>query len=113
MSLPRAADAIVDPAKVRDYLLAQEHPVGRAKARFFARLGFRQENWRELRQLLLEMARTGVATPGRSRDFGQTYLLHDTIRGPTGATAGLVTVWIVIASEGVPRFVTAYPGEVP
>ena len=28
------------PAKVRDYLLSPTHPLGRSKARFFARLGF-------------------------------------------------------------------------
>ena len=33
MRLPGAQRAIIDAAKVRDYLLSPEHPVGRAKAR--------------------------------------------------------------------------------
>jgi len=35
-----AEHAVVDPAKLRDYLLSPEHPVGRAKARYFTALGF-------------------------------------------------------------------------
>jgi hypothetical protein len=43
MSLPNADRAIVDPAKVRDYLLS--HPVGRFKAAFFLSLGYSQDRW--------------------------------------------------------------------
>ena len=38
MKLPHGADAEVPLAKVSDYLLSAEHPVGRFKARFFASL---------------------------------------------------------------------------
>jgi hypothetical protein len=40
MKLPGADRAIVDAAKVRDYLLSPEHPVGRFKAVFFGALGY-------------------------------------------------------------------------
>jgi hypothetical protein len=39
MILPRAEDAVVEPAKLRDTLLSREHPVGRFKAAFFESLG--------------------------------------------------------------------------
>ena len=29
--------------------------------------------------------------------------------GPNGRSAGIVTVWIILIGETVPRFVTAYP----
>jgi hypothetical protein len=35
VKVPGAEHAIVDAAKVRDYLLSHEHPVGRFKAVFF------------------------------------------------------------------------------
>ena len=35
MSLPNLDRAVIDPAKVRDYLLSDVHPVGRFKAAFF------------------------------------------------------------------------------
>jgi hypothetical protein len=111
VKLPGAERAIVDAAKVRDYLLSPEHPVGRAKARFFATLGFRRDGWAELRDALLALGRTGEAAPGQANAFGQKYLVRGTIRGPAGREAAVVTVWIVVHGEGAPRLVTAYPGD--
>jgi hypothetical protein len=56
VKLPNAERAVVDPTKVRDYLLSPVHPVGRAKARFFTVLGFDQLTWIELRRALLAHA---------------------------------------------------------
>jgi len=38
--LPNGDRAVVDDAKVRDYLLSPTHPVGRFKSVFFMALGF-------------------------------------------------------------------------
>ena len=40
MQLPWHERAIVEPEKIRDYLLSRAHPVGRIKAAFFESLGF-------------------------------------------------------------------------
>ena len=40
VSIPNAHLAVIDRRKIVDYLLSAEHPVGRFKAQFFARLGF-------------------------------------------------------------------------
>jgi hypothetical protein len=48
--------AVVDPAKIRDYLLSSEHRVGSAKARFFAQLGFERLNWIVLQDALARFA---------------------------------------------------------
>jgi hypothetical protein len=45
MPLPFLDRARIAPAKIRDYLLNAEHPVGRAKARFFTGLGFTRDGW--------------------------------------------------------------------
>ena len=45
MRIPGAERAIIDAAKIRDYLLSSEHRVGSAKARFFTQLGFDHQNW--------------------------------------------------------------------
>ena len=44
MQLPGAENAVVEPRKIRDYLLSPTHAVGRYKATFFAKLGYDQEN---------------------------------------------------------------------
>ncbi|MBI1982647.1 MAG: adhesin [Acidobacteria bacterium] len=89
MKLPAADRAIVDPAKVRDYLLSSEHPVGRSKA--------------------LTLAQTNDATPSQANAFGQKYIVRGSLIGPNARSADIVTVWIVLLQEPGPRFVTAYP----
>jgi hypothetical protein len=113
MRLPNAGRAVVDPAKVRDYLLSPDHPDGSSKARFFGALGFTREGWPRLRDALLAVAREGEAEPGTASVFGQKYVARGIIPGPDGRAAAVVTVWIVLRGDDVPRFVTAYPGEAP
>lgn len=111
MRLPGSDRAVVDPAKVRDYLLSPEHPVGRTKARFFAALGFTRSAWPVFRAVLLDVAASGEAVPTPATSHGQKYEVHATIHGPSGREARIVTVWIVLSGEDFPRLVTAYPGD--
>lgn len=113
MRLPNAERAIVEDAKVRDYLLAPDHPVGRAKARFFAALGFTRDGWPLLRDALRAVAVEGEAEPGEATVFGQRYAVRGIVRGPAGRTAAVLTAWIVRRGEDAPRLVSAYPGETP
>ena len=115
MKLPVAEQAIVDPAKVRDYLLSFEHPVGRSKARFFAALGFSRERWPELQRALERLAVEGEAAPGAASPFGQKYVVRGMIRGPEprARAAAVESAWIVLHGEAAPRLVTAYPGDAP
>ena len=109
MKLPNVDNAVVPVQKLRDYLLSSSHPVGRFKARFFAALGYRTGDWpdleRDIRALLVgEAAKTELTT------YGQKYEVRGTITGPAGRSAHVVTVWIVLHGEDVPRLVTAHPG---
>jgi hypothetical protein len=112
MTIPGAERAIVDAAKVREYLLSPEHRVGSAKARFFAQLGFDQKNWALLQQQLRGFAALD-AQIGAANRFGQKYIVASTIKGPAGEVSSVVAVWIVLNNEDFPRFVTAYPGGKP
>lgn len=110
MLLPNAAQAVVDPPKIRDYLLSHDHPDGRAKAMVFERSGYRGASWELLQADLLAIATSAEALfAGRSR-YGRKYLVSATLRGPAGRELFLMTVWIVRWGEEFPRFVTAYPG---
>ena len=73
MKIPGAENAVVDVAKVRDYLLSPEHRVGSAKARFFAQLGFEQANWDVLQTELGHFAAQD-AQIGATTKFGQKYV---------------------------------------
>lgn len=110
MKVQGAELAVVDAAKVRDYLLSPEHPVGRFKAEFFARVGYSRNDWQLLAANLRALVASEDATPGDQSPFGDKYEVRGTIVGPTGRDAKVVTVWIILAGESAPRFVTAFPG---
>jgi hypothetical protein len=42
--------------------------------------------------------------------YGVKYVIRANLKGPTGETVELVSVWIILKGEDTPRFVTAYPG---
>lgn len=109
MKLPNHNSALIDSAKVRDYLLSPEHPVGRFKATFFAAIGYKRDEWQKLSSDLLEIAKTGDALSGPANQYGRKYEVHGTLLGVGDRAAAVVTVWIVLANETSPRFVTAYP----
>lgn len=108
--LPNAERAIVEPAKVRDYLLSLEHPIGRFKARFFHSLGYTRNDWAALQDDLLHLARSGSVQPGQPSAHGRKYEVSGTLAGPNQRRGSIVSIWLVGPNEEVPRFVTAYPG---
>jgi hypothetical protein len=63
VKLPGGERAIVDPEKLRDYVLSRMHPVGRFKAAFFASLGYEIDNWQDLDRALRAAARQAEADP--------------------------------------------------
>ena len=67
MNLVNADHAVVDPAKVRDYLLSTVHPVGRFKAALFVGLGYSADQWEVLRDDILTLARTAQSLRAQVR----------------------------------------------
>lgn len=109
MTWPGSARAVIDPEKIRDYLLSPFHPSGRSKAAFFASLGYRRDSWELLERDLRALAGSDVARSHPPSRHGQKFEVRGTLRSPTGRWAGVVTVWIVRHGESFPRFITAYP----
>ena len=109
MLLPNADHAIVDPAKLHDYLLSTSHPVGRFKARFFVALGFTADNWRDFETALRAQHLSHPAVAGPVDALGQFFTMRAILKGSAGA-ALVTSVWFLRAGEEHARFVTAYPG---
>lgn len=109
MKLPRAEEAVIDPRKLKDYVLSAEHPVGRYKAAFFIALGSSADEWERLEVELRELALHAAAALGERTSFGQKYRVRGRIEGPGGEQADVISVWIVLRGEEVPRFATVYP----
>ena len=113
MKLPNASRATGDAAKLRDYLLSPAHPVGRFKAPFFAALGYSRHQWSQLEADLRAQHLSQEAQPATTSSYGQKYEIRAILTGPAGRSAEVVSVWIILAREDLPRLVTAYPGGTP
>ena len=110
MRLHGAERSVVDPAKVRDYLLSQSHPVGRFKAQFFVGLGYAQERWEVLAADLRRHAADGVVQEGDASPYGRKFEVRGNLLGPSGRGAAVISVWIILHGTDSPRFITAFPG---
>jgi hypothetical protein len=102
--------AVIPAEKLRDYLLSPTHPIGRYKAAFFRTLGYDPSNWQlfdvDLPSLLSLNAEQLDVT-----EYGRKYAITGSITRPNGRVAEIVSVWIMLTGEEMPRFVTAYPKE--
>ena len=110
MLLPNGDHAEIDPEKLRGYLLSPTHPVGRFKARFFAALGYADDEWQALEADLRIQHLSQAAEPGPRLPYGQSYTIRAILKGPNGQAAAVVSVWFIRSTSAVPHFVTAYPG---
>ena len=111
MRLPGGRRAIIDPEKLRDYVLSRVHPVGRFKADFFASLGYETDNWEDLDRALRAAADQAEAELEERTPYGQKYRIRSILEGPAGRSAEIVSVWIILHEETAPRLVTVMPGR--
>ena len=105
--MPRAYRAEIEPRKVRDYLLDEDHDEGGTKALFFAGYGFRRQHWEILAQALLEHARENPAYLSQVIDDQEKWLVEGAIRAPNGAWPLVRSVW-ALKNTGKPRLLSAY-----
>ena len=109
MKLPNAELAVVEHGKIVGYLLNSIHPQGASKARFFARFGFRLEEWKVLAIALEEHGRQNEVVVTRETGFGPRYEVKGELNTPDGRRPQVCTVWQVDVDRIAPRLITAYP----
>ncbi len=109
MRLPDAGRAVIPTEKLRDYLISLDHPVGRFKAAFFMNLGYTKDGWAVLEADLRSQHLSLDAEEAEQSKYGRKFTITGPLRGPSGRTAMLISVWVIRAGENIPRFVTAYP----
>jgi hypothetical protein len=110
VKLPNADRAIIKTEKLLNYILSTDHPEGKFKAAFFRKFGYQSSNWESLekdfRKLILSHHTADVETA----EYGTKYVVEGSLASPSGETIQVVTVWVILKGENVPRFVTAYSG---
>lgn len=108
MQLPNGDRAIVDDAKLLEYALNPNHPVGRGHAELFdVLLGITRTNYVVLKNALLEAARGQEVVPGRATPFGRKYDMRVPMSGPRGKK-DVLAVWLIETGDDRPRLVTCY-----
>ncbi|MGB5241568.1 MAG: DUF6883 domain-containing protein [Prochlorococcaceae cyanobacterium] len=107
--LPHADHAIVDKAKICDYLLSVVHPVGRFKARVFISLGYTVENWTRLHDDLLTHGRTGTVLRIENNSYGMKVVISSTLVGSNGTSQPFKTTWLIPPFSVQPRLITEFP----
>ena len=111
MRLPGANRAIIESAKIRDYLLNPDHPVGFSKAEFFLSMGFRAAEWALLAAAIRRQILISDAVPAPGAVHGRKFTVTGPLAGPYGFSRSVTTVWIIAVGTDAPRLITAYAGE--
>ena len=111
-TVPNCDQSIVEIAKVVDYLLSRSHPIGRAKAQFFMRFGFRESAPDELVQALLAHVRDNAVADTDISAYGTKYRVDGPLASPDARDPLVSTVWMVLNGETIPRFITAFRAKV-
>jgi len=111
MKLSNGEHAVVEQAKIVDYLLNAAHPDNGGKAAFFLSHGFRQDDWDTLAAALRRLAISVEVEKSVESPHGHKYIATGPLEAPSGKSPSVRTVWIVDAGEDAPRLVTAYPRD--
>lgn len=108
MLLPAGEHAVVEDAKLLDYVLNPEHPIGRHHAKLFERLlGISRLNFQVLKEQLLEAAMSREVEAGNPSPFGQKFEMRIPVRGPRGIRP-VLAVWMYEHGRASPRLITCY-----
>ena len=100
---------LVPTAKLTDYLLSSDHPVGRSKAKLLRRLGYDEQSTALLERGLIEIARSGSVKEQIPTPYGLKYVIEGTLDTPRGDRVRMYTIWMEDPHGEVLSFVTAYP----
>lgn len=109
--LPNPDSARIDARKLRDYALSPTHESGKHKAAFFAQMGYDQQHWERLSQDIMQQHVHQEADAGQPSPYGQKYVITANLRGPSGETRQVTTVWIVRSDSDLPELVTIEPAS--
>ena len=108
--LPNAEKAAIDSEKLHDYIPSFATSSGTLQSSFLPKAGVFH---RKLESLRITSERADPF-PRCSRidesRYGQKFIVEGIMVSPTGKKVQIITVWVILKGESIPRFITAYPG---
>ena len=99
---------VIDAAKVRDYLLSLDHPVGKSKAALFLMCGFVAACPELLAESLFAHASPDHLTHRVETPFGTKWIFEGSLLAPASEVARIRSVWITRTDASFAELVTAY-----
>lgn len=106
--LPNYEKADINIQKVRGYILNQNHPIGKHKAKVLqAILSINSNDAERFVEMIKAGLRFNHAISGKMDIYGQRYFVDMKISNFDKA-AIIRTAWIVESKDGVPRFISCY-----
>jgi hypothetical protein len=109
MKLPNADNAVIDHAKIVDYLLDIEHPHGGSKARLLVSLGYSPADPWQLENDLRSMHLPEDVLATSQTRWGIRYEIVAPLTGPSGDSVLFRSVWQIDLGTDAPRLITMYP----
>ena len=106
--LPFFEQAHIPAAKLADYALNPDHPIGGHKARVIAAaLGYTRQDAQALAQAIRQGLPHATASAPKPGPHGIKYEVDLPLQGPRGS-ATLRTCWIIDTGTNIPRLTSAY-----
>jgi len=109
MKLPNPERAVIEPAKLIQYLLNTEHKRGGHKARVLLDFGYHIDFWQQLQADLRWFHLQAEVEVVRQTAYGTRYEIHAPLQTPNGRTLTVRTVWQIDEGTDFPRLITLFP----
>jgi hypothetical protein len=102
-------DSLIASEKLTRYLLV-ERKIG-DKSNFLKQGGYTQDNWEQLERDIRQQILPEDAVLIEETDYGQLFEIRASLRGPTGTTLKVKSVWMQESETGMTKFITLYPDK--
>lgn len=76
---------------------------------YFRSIGFADNHWKALEAEIRAQLKNDAKIKDRTA-YGEKYEIRGMVTGPTGQRAEIVTAWMILTGEEIPRIITAHPG---
>jgi hypothetical protein len=109
MKLPNAEMAVIEQAKLVDYVLNVEHVYGGAKARLLQSLGYTVDEWPQLESDIRAQFLPCDVAFTKDTPWGMRYEIVAPLAGPVGKAVVFRSIWQIDRGTDAPRLITMYP----
>ncbi len=109
MKLPNGDRAVIEQAKLVDYLLNPDHERGGSKAKLLIECGYSSDNWQQLDTDIRAYHLTAEVTLTKETPYGMRYTVIGPLVTPAGRQLSIRTIWQIDKGTDFPRLITLIP----